>query len=283
MLLLSTAITALDKEVTYFKIDSLAQILPSEVKPTFYLFDIDETLIDSPYHLGSKTWRRDLRAKTKNLKECNYHDLFTWELAKKWPVHTVEKNTSAFLQELLDQGHLVCCLTARERTFWYDTPTENVDGVTIQQLLSVDIDLDLPLLNRLYPTLAKAPEYYKGVFFADQETKGDYLKTLLKNCPSLPAKVIFLDDKQEQVASVAEALAELGIPYTCYWYCATDKKVPDYDPLLSSIQLYYFWLSGGTEIYSDAEAEEIARKFPHKTAEFYLEAVFNQVKQLTAP
>ncbi len=101
---------------------------------------------------------------------------------------------------------------------------------------------------------------------------------LFKDAPQLPQRVIFIDDKQSQVESVAAVLHQLGIDHECYWYTATDDKARKFDPLIANIQLYYFWTSGAKRVLSDEEALSIAEQYPEKNAEYYLQSVLNDAK-----
>jgi len=258
------------------EIKSLMEI-DKPLAKTMYLFDMDDTLFDFPYMIGSKGWRRYLRKATKNEFE-NWHDLFSLFLVRNYPVKTVEMCTSAFIEELQKKGHPVFALTARERNVWYDTQVKEIDKLTIRQLNSVGIDFDQESLNQDYPQLVKSAEYFKGIFFANTELKGDFLLELFKETSQFPEKIIFVDDKRNQAESVAAVLNALGIDNQCYWYSLTDEKERHFDPLIANIQLYYFWISEGHQIVSDEEAFFIAEQNPEKTAEYYLQQVLNDAK-----
>lgn len=259
-------------DISIFKIESLSQINHSQPVQTLYFFDIDDTLFDSPHMLGSKAWRKYIVAATKGDQLENWHDIFSLFIARHHPFETVEPSTKQFVRELQEKGYGVFGLTARERNRWYDTPIDNIDQLTIHQLASVGIHFN-EFENQIYSSLTKAPEYFQGVFFADLEPKGEYLLKLFKDAPQLPEKVIFIDDKQSQVESVAAALEQLGINYECYWYVATDEKAKRFDPSIANIQLYYFWLSEGAKVLSDEDAALIAEQYPERSAEYYLQSL----------
>lgn len=262
------------------KIESLSQIQNAESAQTVYFFDIDDTLFDSQSMLGSKAWRKYIVSATKDDLTCNWHDLFSLFIARKYPLKTVETTTSQFVKALQQRGNAVFGLTARERKIWYDTPTNDVDALTISQLESVGINFNSEMLNELYPHLTISQEYFKGVFFADIEPKGEYLLKLFKDTSKLPKKVVFIDDKQSQVESVAAALNHLGINYECYWYTATDEKANRFNPLIANIQLYYLWNSNGERVISDEEASSIAEQYPDRNEEYYLDFLFNAAKEV---
>lgn len=242
------------------QIGSLGQIPCDDPPSTLYFFDIDDTLIDSPYMLGSKAWRKYL---VENVPEK--HDLFTLFVAKHYPVDYIEGYAPVLIEKLQKKGCKVFGLTARERNIWYYTQAEGIDALTIAQLEMAEIFLG----SEAYPPLTTAPEYYKGVFFADIEPKGGYLTKLFKDIR--PEKVVFVDDKLSQVESVSEALSDLGIENDCYWYTHTDTK--PFHPWIANIQLYYLWFF--KTVLSDVTAAEIAELYPEKDAGYYLDALYH--------
>lgn len=258
------------------KIESLAQITDVETAQTLYLIDIDDTLMDSPFMLGSRAWRRYIRKATENDTTKNWHDLFSLFIAQHHPWKTVEPMASHFVRELQAKGHIVCCLTARERKHWYDTPVNDVDQLTFNQLESIGISLNPQLLEETYPYLAKAPEFFQGIFFADISHKGNYLLKLLKGAPPITHKVIFIDDMRHQVEAVSEALNQLGIPHQCYHYTASEVQESNFDPLIANIQLYYLWISNGYWILPNEEAKAIAAGHPERDADYYLRLLLKE-------
>jgi hypothetical protein len=259
-----------------FTIESLEQLPKSQPAKTIYFFDLDDTIFDSPYMLGSKAWRKYIQEATKNESE-NWHDIFTLFVAKNHPVSTVEAKTKQIVQDLQSNGFAVFGLTARERNIWYDMPMNGVDLLTVKQLASVGIQFDNCSIKSL-THLKNNAEYFQGIFFADIEPKGEYIFKLFKSAPQLPEKVIFIDDKLSQVESVASALNQLGIAYECYWYKITDQKAQKFNPLIANIQLYNLWISANKKILSDEEAALIAKQHPEKDSNYYLHELLKTAK-----
>jgi Protein of unknown function (DUF2608) len=277
-LMISNASSIAASEVTYTKINSMSEISTSFPNDTIIFFDIDDTLFDSPYMLGSKAWRRYIVQETKN-SDQNWHDIFTLFLSRVLKVMTIEPATNQLIENLQKKGYGVCALTSRERNMWYNTPIPSIDLLTIKQLESANIRFDSEAFTNKYRELAKDSEYFGGVFFANTDLKGDYLRRILTNVPH-PKKIVFIDDKLSQVESVASTLSKLGIDHNCYWYCATDDKSSKFNPLIANIQLYYLLISNGCQVISDQEAEIIAKKQPEKDAASYFEAILEYAKDL---
>lgn len=279
MLAVFTPMNAENITPQVFHIQSLSQVSNNHPPRTLFLFDIDDTIFDSSSMLGSKVWRRYIVEATKKIDTSeNWHDIFSYAIAQKHPLNAVEEITSSFVKDLQNKGFVVCGFTSRERKFWYDMPQEGVDVLTVKQLSSVDVNFNNGSVESLYPDLARDSEYFNGVFFANMETKGDYLLHLFKTSSLFPKKVVFIDDKLSQVESVANALAELGIPHESYLYSATEKRGKMFNPLIANIQLYYFYESNGENALSDEEAKLIAISNPEKDADYYLSAAIDIAK-----
>lgn len=237
------------------EIRSLSEISVSNSE-SLYLLDIDDTLIDSPYMLGSKAWRTYIRALGKKCEQ-DWHDQFSYHLAKNYPVAPVEHCTSVWVRDLQTNRYAVIGLTARERTFWYDTPIYGIDALSISQLKIAGITFDQERIEELFPEFINEPHYFEGVFFVDTHLKGPFLKNLLLKLPLLPKRIIYVDDSFAQIESVDKALHELQIDHVCYWYKACKAKELQFDPLVADTQLYFFLTTG--EILSDEEAHLVSR------------------------
>ena len=262
-----------------FHIQSLSQISIDQPRGTLFYFDLDDTTFDFFSMVGSRAWRRYIVEATKKIdSSANWHDIFSYALAQKYPLKAVEEITSPFIKNLQSKGFVVCGLTSRERQKWYDMDQSGIDALTVQQLSTVDVNFNNGSLEKTYPHLAKDSEYFDGVFFANLEPKGNYLLHLFEKSSKRPEKVIFIDDKLSQVESVADALTKLGIPHECYLYSATDEKGKAFNPLIANIQLYYFYESKGEKMLSDEEAELIAKSNPEKNENDYLKATLDIAK-----
>lgn len=271
-----------DKKVSnVYKIESLSQIKEVEQAPnkTLFLFDLDDTVFDFPYMLGSKQWRKYFAEASKKINpDKNWHDLISYFLVHNYPIRAVESNTSQFIKNLQQKGYIVCGLTSRERQKWYDTDKEGVDKATNKQLGSIGVNFYNYSLEGSYPYLALESEYFNGTFFANIEPKGNYLFELLNHAPDVPLKIVFIDDKPSQVESVANRLNELGIENECYSYSATDAKASKFNPLIANIQLYYFLESDRQRVLSDEQAAIIAQEEATKDADWYLREILQMAQ-----
>lgn len=272
---LSVAFEREDSALSLIKLDTIHNLPLSHPEGTLFLFDVDDTLTDSPHMIGSRAWRRYLQRMTTPY----WYENLTLFVITNIPAAPVETATPDIIKELQDKGHVVCGFTARARGSWFDIPGQQIDRLTLSQLATAGIFLDADSFQKTYPSLVGIPEYYEGIFFADSETKGEYLTKLLEVLSStsqLPRKIVFIDDKRQQVESVAVTLKEWDIDHECYWYCATDEKANRFNPAISNIQLYHLWYSQGITILSDQEAAEFTQHCP----DIALRAVLDNCKEV---
>jgi hypothetical protein len=234
-------------------IESLFDIPEDQPLGTIYLIDLDDTLFDHPYMLGSKAWRSYFAKATGGAGFANCaHDRATLYLAENFPVVTVEEKTAEWVKNR--QGkYEVYFLTARERNIWYYTPRKEADQLAIQQMNSVAIDLDKAYPSALYSQFKQVPQFYKGGFFSDLDSKGEFISKVLEKCSPKPPNVIFSDDKQANTQDVADHLTKLGIPNRCYWHRKVEKK--PFDSKIADVQLYYALKE--KRLLSDQEAKEL--------------------------
>lgn len=90
-------------------------------------------------------------------------------------------------------------------------------------------------------------EYDRGVIATDAPLKGPVLKKVLSQVFPLPEKIIFVDDRLDQIKSVDDVCIELGIPCVAFNYKRfetvpeLDEKIADYQ--LSTLVKEHHWVS----------------------------------------
>lgn len=258
------------------EIHHIDDIRPYVTKNTLCLFDIDDTLIDPPISLGSSTWRNWVKAKlTGYTTDFTLYDALTLHIAKMVPYKTVEPHTALLISDLQANGIPVFAFTARGRTQWYTTDLEGIDRFTYDQLKNVGIDFT----KTTVPAELQAinPDYfYNGIIFAQHIKKGDLLQYLLNDLNYSPSKVIFVDDKLDQVKSVEATLKEMGVPFIGFWYKRSEEDHRDFNPIITNIQMEYLLLSG--VVISDTEARELAKALQRVNPDAHLKEILEHVE-----
>jgi hypothetical protein len=217
---------------------------------TMIICDVDNTLIESTLQMGSAQWREYIR---KRARGAGYSvdgaeavlDAF-WICAQFFvPVRCVDPSTPQVLLELKHSESIVIALTARE-------PIEV--SHTQRQLSSVGIDLrnihdreDSFSLPLPYPCI-----YEKGVVYSGENTKSAALLAFFQKTDHLPNRIVFIDDRLEQLQAMESSLKISGINFIGIRFARADARVKDFNPEIAELQ----W-SRLPEIISDEEALRI--------------------------
>jgi hypothetical protein len=99
------------------------------------------------------------------------------------------------------------------------------------------LDKGLPIKDDL-PELCSEDlyEYDRGVIATDASLKGPVLKKVLSQVSIRAEKIIFVDDRFDQIKSVDDVCIELGIPCIAFHY-KRFKTVPELDEKIADYQL----------------------------------------------
>jgi len=205
---------------------------------TLVVTDIDQVLVKNADSLASVAWRAydikkqmektgKTKAEVKKMRWSLWHDL-----QKNSNYKAVESTTVGVIRKLQLQGNPVIGLTNRE--------IEMAD-TTIKQLHSNNIDLSLMALGDLFHEIEGdfAAKYIKGIIFnGSSHNKGKTLMRFLDQIDYQPKRVLFIDDKDHHVPTVAAACEERGIPFVCLRYGYEDDAT--FDPVEAESALKAF-------------------------------------------
>jgi|GEM_PF-1210605 len=231
------------------EIQNIEQTLPFLEEPnTLVLWDMEDVLIDSTLMIGTGAWRKSLRDDNsvhgKFLKEMDLlklrdeaHNLLTIIVAGSIPVKPVEPVLPGIV-EAVQQRNPTFVLTQRAIDQWYSTPFREVDALTDRQLKTAGYDFKKSILPPEWSALDPA-SFKNGVFYAGAVKKGPFLKALIEKTGYRPAKIVFINDKRDQVTGVEKAAEELGIPYVGIVYLHCEIAHANYSDGAADLQLKY--------------------------------------------
>lgn len=114
---------------------------------------------------------------------------------------------------------------------------------TFRQLDSIGVCFQQTAPSKSTFTLsAKQPAFYsQGVLFVDDfNTKGDVFRSFLQYTGQKPKKIVFIDDKKNNVEELAKAALLEEIEYTGVYYTAVEQGMQIYSPELAEYQLKFF-------------------------------------------
>ncbi len=201
---------------------------------TLVLFDVDDVLIsaydplarDSNYPFFFK-----LMAIIKHprlLYDTAYvHDLWSimFDQSKRF---IIEPEIIHIIKSLQQRDVEVLGLTSMETGFfgviqsmpeWRFAMLNNL-GVTFTQTYSETYFTTLPAYRNNYPGI------YKGIMCCNQQPKGKVLEAFLNKFDVQPKSIIFFDDGQSNLQSVADACKKRNIPYKGYQYLVKPARLP---------------------------------------------------------
>ncbi|CRX38870.1 DUF2608 domain-containing protein [Estrella lausannensis] len=214
---------------------------------TLILFDIDNTLIEPVQELGTDQWFEHRLTEYKALglpageaKEKTVSEYVAIHSITK--VKPVEKVTPSLIAQLQQEGYICMGLTARGLS---------LATRTVEQLKSVGIELTqtAPSKEEFYFTNHHGVLYRAGILFASGTHKGNALVKLLRHLHYCPDKIVFIDDKLNQLKDVEHTLENEGIAFVGLRYGFLDEKVAGFRKAVADLQFAHFG-----HILSDEEA-----------------------------
>lgn len=229
-----------------FETDKMEDVLPYADEETLVLFDVDDTLISSSTYLGTVPWRTHVRKKfaeqgcTPQQVEAGL-DQFWLFVQPLISVCIVDPKTPEVIAKLQQMGATTLGLTAREdKECFY----------TAKQLASVGVRLHAP--ETVYLPLPHPALQHDGVIFCGENKKGAVIDAYFIHEGKLPKKVIFIDDRMEQVRNVEEAIERLGIEFVGVRMSRADAYANSFNPDAADLQWALL-----PYLLSNEEAEEI--------------------------
>lgn len=225
---------------TPIEIDNILDLAPliknaHNQSHTLILFDIDDTLLDSPISLNSGPWITYYWKNVPKLlpKKMPVIEELMWYVSKFIPSIAVDASTAPLISTC--QKHpLMTPLAFTARPIY----KKKIDGikVTADQLLNVNIDFSL---TNSPACLRKHPAFHAGIIFTSGKMKGEFLQHFLNSTGYLPSRILFIDDKLDQIQSVETAMQKTGIRVDCFWYKRAASNRPTFNLQLANIQLEY--------------------------------------------
>lgn len=240
--------------------NEIADILPLVDDETIVLFDMDDTLTDSTISLGTGAWRQYIRKKIAEYekqkeyswKGKNLHDVLAFYVALHVPVKPVQEETLTIIEKLQKKKIPTFVLTGRGKVKWYSTDIPGTDRLTLHQLRSAGYRFQTS------DNFDKVSDFAEGVFFTSGKDKGDFLdEDVFPVMNSHFSKIVFVDDKLDQVESVLTRIGNIKA-VTGVYYSRAQSEHKDFDPVVATIQLQQ--LLDHNKVLTDKEALEIKSK-----------------------
>jgi len=225
------------KEVDFDQVDTNALVI----------FDADDTLIFDIVYKG--TIREQIFKKLKHRLSSKTLDILSGIIYEKRLPILVEPNIVDTLRKLKTRHVATVVLTnaTTEKFAGLDTSFEDW---RIQDLAKTGLVFNDPFKKTIaFNHLKGCPMLKAGIIFTADHDKGAILRQIFKKLGCSFNKIIFFDDKKENVFSVAKAAEILGIGYQGYVYKGAefapkpklDKKIEEYR--FSILEKEHVWLT----------------------------------------
>lgn len=242
----STWVYAIDDEATkqiIWEGANLAEALAHVDANTLVVLDLDHTLVRTKESLGSTAWyyyERQANYDKGLSAEQSFDTLYpVWvKLQQYVALEHVAPNVLEVLKQLKQKSAGVMAMTSRE---------PSVSLITLEQLADVGIDFsDSPLNALKFDFPVEYPiGFYNGVLFSARNEKGAVFNgVMLKAKEGLKGanriqKVLFIDDREDNILSMAKAASNTGLEYIGMRFTLDDKIKDNFDPRISNEQFKY--------------------------------------------
>ncbi len=211
-------------------LDSIYEEIPQCDSNTLFLIDVGGTLLihkDPVLHTSHEKWKAKwfqehyphltLEEKVPLIRAVET-DKKCWLLSDTWP-NLIEK---AQTHQIKVVAFTKCLIHP------------SINNLRLDWLKSFGLDFhdDLHELSHQNDLFI----YTNGVIQTGQKLKGPVLKEVLSKLKKLPEKIVFVDDRIEQVNSVEETCKEMNIPFVGFHYTAFEAS-PYLDESIAHKQL----------------------------------------------
>lgn len=239
-------------------------ILSSVESHSLVLFDLDDTLIDSPVNLNSGKWIAYYWQTAPKMMPDKLPVIqkLMWHTSIHTPIIAVDPKASLIISDLQKRTDaLVLGLTARPHTHDHTNGAQ----ITAGQLSTIGIDFS----KSQYPDkFCGHPSFHNGIVYSSGLDKGGHMEEILACTGYAPKKIIFIDDNLVQIQSVEKSMQKIGIPCDCFWYRRALQNRPNFSLLHALIQLEY--LLNHQIILSDDEATALENNYANLQKDQYL-------------
>jgi hypothetical protein len=216
---------------------------------TFFVVDLDNTLVEAAQHLGSEQWfshhfEHFVKNEGLDQDEALARIVPLWiEVQNRSDMRLIDPSAPSLLNKMKTKNVPMIGLTKRD---------PKVSSRTLEQISPLDIDFSATaqikgdfLFEDLKGTLLR-----NGILFVGQGIdKGPALVAYLKKLKEMPRQIVAIDDKLAHLESIAAAVEPLGIIFVGIRYSGADERVKSYNPRIADLQWEHFY-----RILSDEQA-----------------------------
>lgn len=240
-----------------FEHSTIKNVLPLIDDETWLLLDLDNTVFQASQALGHVDWLYHEVGKLLQSgmsSDDAYHSMYPlWKKTQSLTsVIPVEDAMIDAIHSLQAKGITIIGITHRESFLANDT---------FRQLHAIQVDFlkTAPSLDFLEVQQKPRAVYQEGILFVNSfNEKSDIFKAYITKLGFKPKKVIFLDDKLENVEEFTKITSHEEIQYTGVHYTGAHAGSKIFSPEVAELQLRFL-----DKIVSNEDAELLLKRHSH--------------------
>lgn len=213
---------------TASSLEPIRREIAESPKETLVLLDVGGTLLTYPgavLHPSHDAWRYEwFHTHHPNLSKEEKISLDRIVLATLGAWQLLDAGWPEVVIEAQDHGVKVVAFTKVALD-----PSISASRADMLRRIGIPFKDDLPELSR-----GNSYEYSQGVIETECRLKGPVLEEILSSLTMRPEKIVFVDDRVNQIKSVDDACRDLEIPCVAFHYVpeatapTLDEKIADY-------------------------------------------------------
>jgi len=217
-----------------FKSDQLHDVLQYAEKDTFFVFDIDDTIAETPGNIGTDTWlyyeTRELEKKVSDINLAFKLMLPLYFLVRNYKKLEIIDHSDEIIAQLQNQKIGIIALTSQSIP---------MHERTIKQLaeLGIDFSLTAPFDKPLELVGTYKSIFKQGIIFSASSNKGKMLIQFFEKTGFKPKKVFFADDKLKNVQVVEKEVEAAGIEFVGMLFTRREELDKQFDPQKAEAEL----------------------------------------------
>lgn len=223
-------------------------LFEEQLPETLVILDVDRTLIVPDLtdmfaqgRSGWPSWLKDhiIATHPQLAIDANWELFYSivWQHA---PRHLIEKEVIDAIAVAHQHECHVIALTAVESGAYGLIPSMPLWRHEMLSSLGFFFSTVFPdvVLDQLPAHRATHPVLYKGILYCNSRPKGEILKEFLRLTSYAPPHIVFIDDDEANLHSVADTCIQLNIPCSLYHYDNPTMVMPllDLDDFMHKVQ-----------------------------------------------
>lgn len=227
------------------------------------LFDIDYVLTipdDKILRPCGEKLRKELRSQLKKVLTKPELDFLDSKTVIKARVGLVDLGMPNLIKKLQKKTKNIIALTSSGvGSLGIIERQENLKVTEIRQF-GIDFSSAFPTYQHQSSTINNnlLPMFYQGILFAIPDKKGQSLSIFLKNVKINPARIVFVEDRIENIRAVETECRNLGIDFLGLHYIAAENMPGQVDENVARYQ--YVYLVKNKKWLNDEEATLLVNK-----------------------